>query len=318
MPATDSTGGRLGLGGAGIGNHRVALDDETVREVLEEAWRVGVRLFDTAPHYGLGLSERRLGDFLATRSRAEVRVSTKVGRRLVTQPNPTGALDDEGFLVPADSRRTWDFSRDGIRRCVEESLERMRLDHLDSVYLHDPERWDLDSALAQGLSALAELKGEGLVGSIGVGSMDGAALLAAARTGQVDELMVAGRYTLVDQGASEELLPLCAEQEIAVVAAAVFNGGLLAGTLDASSTYDYGDVPPSVMRLAQEMQHACAEAGIPLPAAALQFPLRHPAVRSVVVGAVEPGQVEANARLMSVAIPEELWARLDQRTGARP
>jgi D-threo-aldose 1-dehydrogenase len=296
----------------------VALDDDTAREVLEEAWRVGVRLFDTAPHYGLGLSERRLGDFLVTRPRDEVRVSTKVGRRLVTQPNPTGALDDEGFLVPADSRRTWDFSRDGIRRCVEESLERLRLDRLDSIYLHDPERWDLEAALAQGLSALAELKEEGLVGSIGVGSMDGAALLAAARTGRVDELMVAGRYTLVDQGASEELLPLCAEHEIAVVAAAVFNGGLLAGALDASSTYDYGDVPPAVMRLAQEMHHACAAAGIPLRAAALQFPLRHPAVRSVVVGAVEPGQVEANARLMAVTIPEELWASLDQRTGARP
>jgi D-threo-aldose 1-dehydrogenase len=286
--------------------------------VLEEAWRVGVRLFDTAPHYGLGLSERRLGDFLVTRPRDEVRVSTKVGRRLVTQPNPTGAFDDEGFLVPADSRRTWDFSRDGVRRCVEESLERMRLDRLDTAYLHDPERWDLDVALAQGLPALAELKEQGLVGSIGVGSMDGAALLAAARTGQVDELMVAGRYTLVDQAASEELLPLCAEQEISVVAAAVFNGGLLAGALDASSTYDYGDVPPAVMRRAQEMQHVCAEAVIPLAAAALQFPLRHPAVRSVVVGAVEPGQVEVNARLMSVTIPEELWARLDHRTGVWP
>jgi D-threo-aldose 1-dehydrogenase len=318
MPAAEAVGGRLGLGGAGIGNHRVALDDQVARAVLERAWQVGIRLFDTAPHYGLGLSERRLGSFLAGRPRDEFRVSTKVGRRLVPQANPTAALDDEGFLVPADSKRVWDFSAGGVRACVEASLERLGLSYLDTVYVHDPERWALDEALALALPALAELKDEGLVRSIGVGSMDRAALLTAARIGGVDELMVAGRYTLVDQGAAEELLPLCAERGIAVVAAAVFNGGLLASAPDATSTYDYGAVPPDVMRRAQGAQDACAEAGVPLPAAALQFPLRHPAVRSVVVGAVEPEQVEANARLVSVAVPEELWARLDQRRGVRP
>lgn len=304
----------LGVGGAGLGNHRAALDDDAAEALLVEAWDAGVRLFDTAPHYGLGLSERRLGDFLATRPRDQFRVSTKVGRRLEPQVNPAGRLDDEGFLVPADHRRVWDFSADGIRSSLEDSLRRLRLDRVDTVYLHDPERWDLDAALEQGLPALARLKEEGLVGAVGVASMRTDALLAAARRGPVDELMVAGRYTLVDQRAGDELLPFCAEHGIDVVAAAVFNGGLLAGPPTAASTYDYTDVPGDVLRRAQDLDRACSAAGVPLAAAALQFPLRNPAVRSVVVGAVEPGQIAANVDLLGVPVPDQLWDRLEQRS----
>lgn len=301
---------RLGLGGAGLGNHRVALDDATARAVLEEAWLRGVRLFDTAPHYGLGLSERRLGDFLAGRPRDEFEVSTKVGRRLVPVADPDGSPDDEGFVVPADLRREWDFTESGIRQTLADSLGRLRLAHVDTVYLHDPERWDLAEALAQGLPALRRLREEGLVRRIGVGSMDLAALTAAAATGMVDELMVAGRYTLVDPRAEERLLPLCAEAGITVVAAAVFNGGLLAEEPHSAATYDYDRVPPDVLDRATRLAAACARAGVPLPAAALQFPLRHPVVRSVVVGAVAAAQVAENVRLSDVVVPEDLWAEL--------
>lgn len=298
---------RLGLGGAGLGNHRVALDDATARAVLDEAWLRGIRLFDTAPHYGLGLSERRLGEFLAGRPRAGFEVSTKVGRRLVPVADPDGALDDEGFVVPADVRRIWDFSAAGIRQTLEASLERLGLDHVDTVYLHDPERWNLQEALDQGLPALRGLQAEGLVRRVGVGSMDLDALVAAAGTGLVDELMVAGRYTLVDRRAEERLLPLCAEAGVAIVAAAVFNGGLLAGSPSPASTYDYAQVPADVLARAQRLDDICRRAGVPLPAAALQFPLRRPVVRSVVVGAVDPAQVSANVRLLAAEVPDELW-----------
>ncbi|GHJ59737.1 oxidoreductase [Nocardioides sp. OK12] len=303
---------RLGLGGARLGNHLVALDDAGARAVLDEAWERGVRLFDTAPHYGLGLSERRLGDFLAGRDRQQFRISTKVGRRLVEQPNPEGAVDDEDFLVPADRRRVWDFSEAGIRATLEQSLERLGLDHVDAVYLHDPERFDLGRALAEGLPALQRLKDEGLVGAVGVASMRLDALVAAVREGPVDELMVAGRYTLIDQQAVEELLPLCEARGVDVVAAAVFNGGLLAGPPDAGSTYDYAAVPEVVLDRARALDRACREAGVPVQAAALQFPLRHPAVRSVVVGVGGPAEIADDVRLLEIEVPAALWSQLER------
>ena len=228
----------------------------------------------------------------------------------MAQDNPTGALDDEGFLVRADLRREWDFTEAGVRATVEGSLTRLGLDRVDVAYLHDPERWDLAPALASGLRALGALREEGLVGAIGVASMRTDALLAAARAGLVDELMVAGRYTLVDRAAEDLLLPLCAEAGIEVVVAAVFNGGLLVDHPTADSTFDYGAVPADVLARATRLDALCSAAGVPLAAAALQFPLRHPAVRRVVVGAVQPGQVEANLGLLTTTIPDPLWERL--------
>lgn len=302
----------LGLGCAGVGNHRVALTDEAAAAILDRAWSAGVRLFDTAPHYGLGLSERRLGEFLRGRPRAQFRVSTKAGRLLEPQANPDGALDDEGYLVPADTRRVWDFGASGIRASVESSLTRLGLDRLDTVYLHDPERFDLAAGLDDGLPALIALRDEGLIGAIGVGSMDRGALLAAARRDGVDELMVANRYTLADQAAADDLLPLCADRGIRVVAAAVFNGGLLASAPTERSSFDYGPVPADVLSRARVMYDACAAAGVPLAAAALQFPLRHPAVGTVVAGASRAEQVTSTVDLLQADIPPGLWDRLVQ------
>jgi D-threo-aldose 1-dehydrogenase len=302
--------GRLGYGTADIGNHVRALTDDQARELLETAWDGGIRHFDTAPHYGLGLSERRLGAFLASKPRAEYVVSTKVGRLL--EPNPGGAdrLDDEGFVVPAETRRVWDFTEAGIRRSLEESLIRLGIGAVDVVYLHDPERWDLDTALELGLPALRRLREDGLVSAIGVASMSADALLAGARSPAVDLVMAAGRYTLADQDAAVAVLPACRESGVGVVAAAVFNGGLLAATPTQQSTFDYRAVPDDVLERARRIEAVCTAHGVPLAAAALQFPLQDDVVRSVVAGAVSPEQVRENLAHMSVPIPAALWEQL--------
>jgi D-threo-aldose 1-dehydrogenase len=313
----------LGYGCAGIGNHRLAMTDAEARTLLEAAWESGIRHFDTAPHYGLGLSELRLGAFLATKPRDEYVVSTKVGRLLVEPPGGRAArnerrrdhrhevpLDDEGFVVPALTRRVWDFTEEGVRRSLASSLDRLGLAEVDTVYLHDPERWDLDRGLGDGLPALAKLKAEGLAHRVGVGSMDTGALLAAARSGLVDVLMAAGRYTLADQSLAEETLPVCVAEGVDVVAAAVFNGGLLATEPTADSTFDYAPVPDDVLDHARRTAEVCARFGVPMAAAALHFPLRHLAVVTVVAGGVESEQIATNAGYLAMGLPDELWAAL--------
>lgn len=301
---------RHGYGCAGIGNHLRAMTDAEARTLLEAAWESGIRHFDTAPHYGLGLSELRLGAFLATKRRDEYVVSTKVGRLLVDDPGGAGRLDDEGFVVPALTRRVWDFTEEGVRRSLASSLDRLGLAEVDTVYLHDPERWDLDRGLGDGLPALAKLKAEGLAHRVGVGSMSATALDAAARSGLVDVLMAAGRYTLADQSMAHETLPDCVAQGVDVVAAAVFNGGLLAAEPTPDSTFDYAPVPDDVLDHARRTAEVCARFGVPLAAAALHFPLRHQAVVSVVAGGVESAQIATNAGYLAMGLPDELWTAL--------
>jgi D-threo-aldose 1-dehydrogenase len=301
---------RLGYGAASIGNHRKKLSDADADRILEAAWASGIRYFDTAPHYGLGLSERRLGRFLAGRPRDQYVLSTKVGRLLQPDPDGAGRLDDEDFVVPATYRRVWDFSAAGVRRSVEESLDRLGLDRVDVLYLHDPERWDLQRGLADGLPALTGIRDEGLTTAIGVGSMQSSTLIAAARTGAADLLMVAGRYTLADQAGAAELLNACRDNGVGIVAAAVFNGGLLAGPVTGASTFDYEPAPAAVVARVRRIEAVCADFSVPLRAAALQYPLREPAVRSIVVGAISPEQVRQNVADMARDIPPQLWERL--------
>ncbi|EIE98204.1 aldo/keto reductase [Saccharomonospora glauca] len=304
----------LSLGAANLGNLYERMTDEQAWAVLETAWECGVRYFDTAPHYGLGLSERRLGAFLATKPRDEFVVSTKVGRLLEPVPG-TGALDIENhFLVPADHRRVWDFSADGVRRSLEDSLRRLGLDSVDVLYLHDPEEGApdaLDAALTSGLDALAALRDEGVVSAVGVGSKSTPALLASARTGVPDLLMVAGRFTLLDQSAAEAVLPECRARGIGVVSAAVFNSGVLTSSSpDETSRYEYGPVPPEVLERARAIAAVCAEFGVDLPTAALRYSLIHPSVRTVVAGSATPDQIRDNADRMTAPVPEGLWAAL--------
>jgi len=296
----------VGLGGAQLGNLSRVSTDEQCAAAVDAAWRGGVRSFDTAPHYGLGLSERRLGALLRSYQRQEYTLSTKVGRLLVPTPERAGQLDDGGFAVPATHRREWDFTRDGILRSVEGSLERLGLDWLDIAYLHDPD--DLwEAASTTGIGALIELRDQGVVRAIGAAMNQSAMLAAFVATCDVDVVMLAGRYTLIDRHAEEDLLPLAMERGVAVVAAGVFNSGLLSRQeIAPDARFEYDAAPPDVLAVAQTVAGLCARYGVELPEAAIQFPMRHPAVACVVFGARDRAQVEQSLTRASRPIPPQL------------
>ncbi|MEF3404245.1 aldo/keto reductase [Agromyces sp. CCNWLW203] len=304
--------GPLGYGAASVGNLHRAVSDEGAFAALDAAWDSGIRYFDTAPHYGLGLSERRLGVFLATKPRDEFVISTKVGRLL--DPNPDFAGGDDmafDFAVPNETVRRFDPSEAGVRRSIEESLERLGLDRIDIAFLHDPDAYDLDRGLAEGLPALARLREEGVVDAIGIGTNDADAAARAVAEGELDLVMIAGRYTLLEQPALAELLPLCEQRGVGVIAAAVYNSGLLSSaTPGANGRYNYGAVPPEVLARATRLAEVCRDEGVDLPVAAMQYPLRHAAVRSVVAGSARPADITENAARVRAAIPEALWTRL--------
>jgi D-threo-aldose 1-dehydrogenase len=299
----------LSLGCAQLGNLYRAISDEQARTTVDAAWELGIRYFDTAPHYGLGLSERRLGAALAGRPRREYVVSTKVGRRLEPLERAR-AVDDEGFDVPGTHRRVWDFSRDGVLRSLEESLEHLGLDRVDIVFLHDPDDHQ-EQAFDSAYPALEELRAQGVVSAIGAGMNQSAMLADFARHTDVDLLMLAGRYTLLEQTALDELLPTCDRRGVGIVAAGVFNSGLLAhATPPDDATYDYGNASEELIHRARRIAEVCERHGTTLPAAALAFPLAHPAVVSVCVGAHSPEQVDRNVRLARAGVPAEVWAEL--------
>ena len=300
----------LGLGAAQFGNlFRETTDEESAASV-DAAWDAGLRYFDTAPHYGLGLSERRLGAALASRSRDEYAISTKVGRLIVPNPEGAGRLDDEGFVVPATRRRQWDFSRDGILRSVDESLERLGLEYLDIVYLHDPDHhWE--EASTTGVDALIELRDQGVIGAIGAGMNQSEMITEFIRRCDVDVMMLAGRYTLLEQGALDELLPAALEHGVGIVAAGVYNSGLLStARVSADAHYDYAEAPRELIDRANRLAEVCERHGVSLPEAAIAFPLRHPAVVSVVVGTRTPAQLASSVERYETEVPEALWAEL--------
>jgi D-threo-aldose 1-dehydrogenase len=302
----------LGLGCAQLGNLYRAVSDEEAAATVDEAWKLGIRYFDTAPHYGLGLSERRLGAALAGRARDEYVVSTKVGRRLDPLAPPYGR-DDDGFDVPASHRRVWDFSRDGVLRSLEESLTRLGLDRVDVVFIHDPDDHWAD-AVGQAYPALEELRDQGVVRAIGAGMNQAEMLADFVRQTDMDVLMLAGRFTLLDQRALDELVPLCVERGVSVVAAGVFNSGVLARDDPPDDAFfDYGPASAEILRRARAIAEVCRSHGVSLPAAAIAFPLVHPAVACVCVGARSAEQISRNVGLYEQAIPAALWSELEAK-----
>ena len=299
----------LGFGAAQLGNlFRETTDDEAAGAV-DAAWDAGIRYYDTAPHYGLGLSERRIGRALAGRPRDEYLLSTKVGRLIV--PNePPADRDDHGFDVPGDLRREWDFSRDGIRRSLDESLTRLGLDRVDIVHIHDPDdHWE--AASTTGVDALIELRDEGVIGAIGAGMNQSAMLADFIRNCDIDVVMLAGRYSLLDREAAEELLPLALERGVGVIAAGVYNSGLLSkARIPSDAVFDYAPVPDDLRARAEALADASERHGVELPAAALHFPARHPAVVATVVGLRTSDQVRGTLARWEQAIPDELWSEL--------
>ena len=310
-----TTLGTLGLGTAPLGNLYRTIDDERAAQTLDTAWSGGIRYFDTAPHYGLGLSERRLGAFLADKPRDQYVISTKVGRVLEPNPHYSGGRDlANGFDVPDDLVRRFDPTLAGVRRSLEDSLERLGLERIDILFLHDPDAYDLDRGLREGLPALAQLRDEGLVDAVGVGVNDSAVATRAVLEGDLDVIMIAGRYTLLEQTAAADLLPACAARGVTVVDAAIFNSGLLATPDPAGGgRYDYADAPPEIVARAKELARVCRQFGVELPAAAIQFPLRHPLVSTVVIGTANPASMAENLDRAAQHVPEELWTALAER-----
>jgi D-threo-aldose 1-dehydrogenase len=287
------------FGGAPIGGLYAPVSAEAAAGTLAAAWDAGIRAFDTAPHYGVGASERRIGEFLAGRPRDEFTLCTKVGRRLVPAGDVQG---EEGFYGIPPLTRVRDYTRDGVRRGLEESLGRLGLDRVDIVLIHDPDDF-MEQAADEAYPALAELRAQGTVRAIGAGMNSAVALAWLAERCDLDCVLVAGRYTLLDQSAAEVLFPLCQRRGVAVLAAGVFNSGILAGP-GGGATYDYAPAAPGLLTRARRMRDACASYGVPLPAAALGFTLRHPAVMAAVVGARSAQEITADVSYLSTPIPD--------------
>jgi D-threo-aldose 1-dehydrogenase len=309
---------RLGLGTAEIaGLYRPVTDDEAVG-LLRHAWDAGVRYFDTAPLYGYGNGERRLGLALQGRDRKAFVVSTKVGRLLVPRDNvPAGAVvdrqqrdgvDDAFYMGTPPVRPIFDFGRDAVTRSIEESLHRLDLERVDIVYIHDPDdHWE--TAINGAYPALHELREAGVVGAIGAGMNQAAMLARFAREGDFDVFLLAGRYTLLDQTGLAELLPLCVEKGISVVAAGIMNSGLLADPKP-GALFDYVPASSELVDRARRIRDVCVRHGVGIRAAAIQFPLAHPAIAGIVAGVRSIEHFDDYPRLLRTAIPDELWAEL--------
>ena len=277
--------------------------------MVDATWAAGIRSFDVAPHYGLGLAERRLGQALASRPRDAYLVSTKVGRLLEPSPETADRLDDE-FVVPADLKRVWDASEAGLRRSLAASSERTGIDRFDIAYLHDPEEnvppgSSLDAVLAEALPALARLRDEGVVRAIGVGSKSTDALLAAVRSDLLDVVMLAGRYTLLEQPAAADLLPACVAHGVQVVAVGVYNSGALSEDVPRPDLpYEYGPMPPSVFARVTRLAEVCRAR-------------HHPADRCAAVSAATPGGRRCRRRSrLGRADPAERRAARDPAAGS--
>ena len=302
----------LGLGTAPIGNLYAPVTDDDAAATVDAAWDAGVRYFDTAPHYGLGLAEARLGKALAGRPRSAFTVSTKVGRLLVPNPSPTGSdLERNMFAVPDDLVRRPDYSADGVRRSLESSLGRLGLDRVDVVLVHDPDQ-HLEQTITEAIPALVALREEGVIGAVGVGMNQWEAELELVRRSDLDVVMLAGRWTLLDRG-GEPLLAECAERGVSVLAAGPFNSGLLARPEPPDDArFDYRPAPGATVARARELAVELRAHGVELPQAALQFPLRHPAVACVLTGLRTPAEVAEAAARLATPVPDPAWDSLER------
>jgi D-threo-aldose 1-dehydrogenase len=299
----------LSFGAAGIGNLYRPITDEAALAAVDAAWDAGIRTFDTAPHYGLGLSERRLGAALRDRPRDTYTVSTKVGRLL--EPNPQGGRGDDlahGFAVSDTHRRVWDFSAEGVLRSLEASLQRLGLDRVDVALLHDPDD-HADQAMREAYPALERLRDEGVIGAIGVGMNQCALPARFLRETDIDVVLLAGRYTLLEQQGLAEVLPEAAARGRSVIIGGVFNSGLLIAP-EPGAMYDYTPAPQPVLDRALRLKAVTERHGVPLRTAALHFPSGHPAVASVLTGARSADEVRDTVDQLRRPVPAALWDEL--------
>jgi D-threo-aldose 1-dehydrogenase len=306
---------RLGLGAASIGGLFKAVGDDQAAATIDHAWRLGIRYFDVAPLYGYGTAERRLGAALGDRPRDDYVLSTKVGRLVRSSEDiPPGAdidhqtldgRDDAYYADIGDRRIVFDYSADGVRRSIDESLERLGTDRIDLAFIHDPDdHWA--AAIDEAYPALHRLREQGVVRAIGAGMNRTAMLARFAREAEMDAFLVAGRYTLLDQDALAELLPLCVERGISVLIGGVMNSGVLADPRP-GATFDYGLAAPDILDRARRVGEACERRAVPLRAAAIQFPLAHPAVAGLIAGVRSVEHLDEYPAFMRWPIPSILW-----------
>jgi len=298
---------KLGLGTAQLGGLFSSVDDSEGQALIDTAVAQGIRYFDTAPHYGKGTSEKRLGKYLSRYPRNSWVLSSKVGRLLV----PTEKEDDSFFLDADNSvERLNDYSESGIRRSFEDSLERMGVDSIEIVYIHDPDDF-ADEAIHQAYPALEKLRSEGLIKSIGLGMNYNEIPTRMINETDVDVIMNAGRYTLLDQSAADELFPAALRKGVSIVSVGVFNSGVLANP-NPNSHYFYEPAPAFIIERALEFQNALQEFGVSLQQAAIQFPTRHEAVKCVVVGCRSSESLLENIKNFDAPISAEAWAKVDE------
>lgn len=303
---------KLGMGTAQFGNMGKRVEEADCLAAVDVAWRAGLRFFDTAPHYGLGLSETRLGNALQGRSREDYVISTKVGRLLRPNPFPLGSDVENGFLVTDDLMRVRDYTAEGVRRSLEESLVRLGTDGVDILWIHDPEEPTdrFDEAVRGAVPELSRLRDEGVISAWGIGSKDATMLRRFVEQANPDLIMLAGRYTLLEQE-QVGLMSACLRNAVGVVAVGAFNSGLLAHDEPPTDAwYEYGPAPQHILKRARQLAAVARQHGIRLPAAALAFPKRHPAVVNVMAGMRSPAHVETNLTLGASSIPEDFWKEL--------
>jgi len=296
---------RLGLGTAPLGGLFDVVAESEFLSVVERAWEVGIRSFDTAPLYGHGLAETRLGKVLKPKPRDEFTLGSKVGRLLRADVPPEPGQQFRG-VPPVNPM--FDFTYDGVMRSVEESLERLGLDRIDILHIHDPDNHH-DEALASAYRALDQLRTEGVISAVGAGMNQAEMLTRFAREGDFDCFLLAGRYTLLDQIALKELLPECVERGISIIAGGVYNSGILADPKP-GAYYNYQTAPADLVERAQRIRDVCSRHRVPLKAAAVQFPLGHPAVTCVVIGCRSTAQVDESIQMFEFEIPPALWVDL--------
>ncbi|SEJ86902.1 aldo/keto reductase [Paraburkholderia diazotrophica] len=307
----------LGLGTAPLGGLYRDLSDDEAFGAVEAAWDAGVRFFDTAPHYGHTKAEHRLGDALRRYPRGEFVLSTKVGRRFVPRKNPYDG--SEGWQNPLPFEAIYDYTHDGILRSFEDSQQRLGIVDIDILLVHDIGRFTHGESNAHywqqltqggGFRALDDLRSQGVVKAVGLGVNEGAAILDAMRDFDIDCALLAGRYTLLEQATLDDLLPECERRNVSILLGGAFNSGILARGVEGDLKFNYGEAPDDVIARVARLEAVCKVHGVPLAAAALQFPYAHPAVATVLTGARNADELRENVASFDRPIPAELWQAL--------
>ncbi len=309
---------QMGFGAAPLGNLYASFSDEEARATVTAAYEAGIRLFDTAPLYGYGLSEHRIGEALRWQPRDSYVLSTKVGRLL--RAEDPAKIDGGLFERTLPFEPYYDYSYDGVMRSVEHSLQRLALQRIDILLIHDVDHWThgepaaVDRRFAEvmegGYRAMIELREQGVVSAIGAGVNEWEMCQRFAEAGDFDCFLLAGRYTLLEQESLDTFLPLCVERGIGIIIGGPLNTGILATGAVEGAYYNYAPAPPEIMEQVAKIEAVCQRHAVPLATAALQFPLHHPAVSTVIPGARTPEEISRNIETFTVEVPSDLWAEL--------